>query len=91
MKLEVSPSVLIPYLYYTMASTHQPSTLTLDQPEDIIRFAISKEFLSPLERIMFASSMAPLNDAHDASNDQHISYLSKQLIVDSTAKLVSLD
>ena len=71
-----------------MTSAHQPSRLTLDQPEDIIRFAISKEFLSPLERVMFASSMAPLNDA---SNNQHISYLSKQLIMDSKAMLVSLD
>lgn len=71
-----------------MTSAHQPSRLTLDQPEDIIRFAISKEFLSPLEQVMFASSMAPLNDA---SNNQHISYLSKQLIMDSKTKLVSLD
>ncbi|GFH53695.1 hypothetical protein CTEN210_10171 [Chaetoceros tenuissimus] len=74
-----------------MTSTHQPSRLTLDQPEDIIRFAISKEFLSPLERVMFASSMAPLNDASNTSNNQHISYLSKQLIMDSKTKLVSLD
>ncbi|GFH53696.1 hypothetical protein CTEN210_10172 [Chaetoceros tenuissimus] len=65
-----------------MTSTHQPSRHTLNNLDDIVRFAMS-EFLSPLERVMFVSSMAPLNDA---SNNQHISYLSKQLLEDEASK-----
>ena len=68
-----------------MTSTLRPSRHTLNNLDDNVRFAMS-EFLSPLERVMFVSSMAPLNDAHDAGNNQHISYLSKQLLEVETSK-----